>query len=63
MIPPSMANHPDVVALKATLRLRYADELSNPSTAASAEERILSELTDLEMTLLMKMPDQGEVFW
>lgn len=63
MIPPSMANHPDVVALDATLRLRYADELSHPSTAALAEERILSEVTDLEMTLLMKMPDQGDVFW
>ena len=63
MVPPSMANHPDVLALEASLRLKYADELSNPLTADRAEKKIIVEVMDLEMTLLMKLPRQGEVFW
>ena len=63
MIPASMANHPDVVALEDRLREKFAAELADQATRSKAEERIMSEIVNLEMALLRKMPHQGEVFW
>ena len=63
MVPPSMAKHPEVLALEASLRQKYANELNNPATADRAEKKIIAEVMDLEMSLLMKLPTQGEVLW
>lgn len=63
MIPPSMANHPDVLALEARLREKFAAELGDQATRCKAEERIMLEILNLEMQLLERIPHQGEVFW
>jgi hypothetical protein len=63
MITPSVRHHPDLIALEHKLRNDLKQELADETRKNSAELRIFEALIKLEMSLLNKLPGQGDVMW
>ncbi len=63
MLPPSVADHPDLHALEVRLRHELIEELLDESRRDAAERKIFEALVKLEISLLNRLPSHGDVLW